>query len=401
MASAAAATALHSRARTLWERHASALLQGAAVALAAYALLKLGTELHRLLFDDSWIGAIDVLLRHEETRRWFAGQPVTAALDRLTYPPHTYLLFAPLLLWPDPELVRVLWALSSLIVLACLAALLVHESGAATKLERAFVALVVLSMNAVGVTIGNGQFGLHVLAALVGGWMLARRAHSTWLADAAAAMLLTIALVKPTLTLPFVFVTVLTVPRVRPLVLTGAAFLLLTTVASQWQPGGPGALLLEWARQPRQFMIGGYGDVASTFLSLGIAQLAPPIGLLLLAALGLWTWRRREAYPWLLMGVAALVARFWTYHRAYDDVVILLPMIALYRLAHRDGDYRAGALFAVAVAAMLAPGALERAGPPYVWLFVGGHVALWLAMLAVLVRAAARTVDTPLAARPA
>jgi hypothetical protein len=38
---------------------------------------------------------------------------------------------------------------------------------------------------------------------------------------------------------------------------------------------------------------------------------------------------------WLLLGVTALVARFWTYHRWYDDLLILLPMIALFRIAQQ------------------------------------------------------------------
>jgi hypothetical protein len=35
---------------------------------------------------------------------------------------------------------------------------------------------------------------------------------------------------------------------------------------------------------------------------------------------------------WLLLGVTAIVARLWTYHRRYDDLLLLLPMITLFRI---------------------------------------------------------------------
>ncbi|MEL7227138.1 MAG: hypothetical protein AAGL17_20465, partial [Cyanobacteria bacterium J06576_12] len=37
--------------------------------------------------------------------------------------------------------------------------------------------------------------------------------------------------------------------------------------------------------------------------------------------------------PWILLGVAALISRFWTDHRMFDDLLIWVPMIALFRLA--------------------------------------------------------------------
>ena len=36
------------------------------------------------------------------------------------------------------------------------------------------------------------------------------------------------------------------------------------------------------------------------------------------------------------MGVSAIVAHFWTYHGPYDDLLILLPMISLFRIAKQE-----------------------------------------------------------------
>jgi len=58
--------------------------------------------------------------------------------------------------------------------------------------------------------------------------------------------------------------------------------------------------------------------------------------------------------------VAAIFARFWTYHRLYDDVLLLLPAVALFRLTKRaqpgDGtDVKSGVLLALIVATWLLP----------------------------------------------
>ncbi len=69
------------------------------------------------------------------------------------------------------------------------------------------------------------------------------------------------------------------------------------------------------------------------------------------------------------MGVAALIARAATYHRWYDDLLLLLPLIALFRLAKMEGQsprvaVGAGALFGALWLSLLAPGALYVLPPP-------------------------------------
>ena len=58
-----------------------------------------------------------------------------------------------------------------------------------------------------------------------------------------------------------------------------------------------------------------------------------PASLLVLFLLGCWTLRHRAGDVGLIFGVTAIVARFWTYHRVYDDLLILLPMVALFPIA--------------------------------------------------------------------
>jgi hypothetical protein len=108
-----------------------------------------------------------------------------------------------------------------------------------------------------------------------------------------------------------------------------------------------------------------------------------------LAGLGWWTHGNRRADRWFLLGVTAVTARFWTYHGWYDDILVLLPLVALFRIAkrsEREGgrDVIAGLLFAITIAAMLAPGGLYLLPQPWKIAYVIGQVMLWLAVLLFL-----------------
>ena len=87
--------------------------------------------------------------------------------------------------------------------------------------------------------------------------------------------------------------------------------------------------------------------------------------------LGFWIYRHRDADLWVLLGVAAIVACFWTYHRSYDDV-LLLPMVALFLMA-KGGSSLAGVLLGAAVLLSLAPGGLFLLPPPLNTVYVVGR----------------------------
>jgi hypothetical protein len=113
-----------------------------------------------------------------------------------------------------------------------------------------------------------------------------------------------------------------------------------------------------------------------------------PATVVLLAALAIWVYRHRTADPWIVIGVSALVARLFIHHRLYDDMLILLPMITLFRIARHnarpdDSDVRAGLLFAAAWITVHAParwlqsplsGALLEAVQSVVWIIALGFL---------------------------
>src|SRR5437763_9232908 len=130
--------------RSWWAERGTAVLRAAVALMAVVAVVKLGMEFRRLVWDWSFMGAIDMKLRWREIHYWFAGY-----LALRGYQPAAYVMLWPLLGWMDEISARWLWALTTVGMLAWLVRILVRESGARTPLERAFIVLLVLSMNAV------------------------------------------------------------------------------------------------------------------------------------------------------------------------------------------------------------------------------------------------------------
>jgi hypothetical protein len=225
--------------RVWWLGHRRALLPAAIALLSFIALLRLGMELHRLVADAGYYGAIDLLLRHEEVARWFSGSPFYTAYNHLVYPPQAYVMLWPFTGWLSPAAARWLWALTFLVAIVWLCALVVRESGAVDPLDRMLVIVTVISMNAVGITLGNGQLIVHMLPPLIVALLLLRRPDGRWHTDVACAVLLLFLLVKPTLSLPFAWAAVMTTRRVRPIALTVVGYALLTLFAASFQENAP------------------------------------------------------------------------------------------------------------------------------------------------------------------
>jgi len=378
----------------VWQRHSITLLRCAIPLMALVALVWLGYQFWRLLWGSTpiWslspVGAVDLMLRHDEVQRWFSGRPVYSELNTAVYPPASFVLLWPLLGWLSVSQARWLWAVTTVISLGWLIYLLVQESGADTPLERVFVALMPLAIYSTGAAIGNGQLIIFLLLALVVG-LTRLQGQGGWREDLLAAALMLIALVKPSQSVPFFWI-LLFVPRTwRYAILTSLGYILITFFASLFQ--GPSLLILlrDWlTRVSGLAKNGGYADLHTLLKIVGLENWGLVVSLLILIGLGVWIYRHRQKDIWLLLGVTALVTRFWTYHRWYDDLLILLPMIALFRVTKqapgtKDG-ITASVILAITLLFMLAPGGLYLFPPPWNMLYVVGQIIVWFVGLTFL-----------------
>jgi len=401
--------------RTWWNTHGSMLMRIAIALMVSVSIAWLGYQFWRLLWqqDPIWPtsprGAVDLNLRYKELHNWFAGEPVPRV-----YPPASYIILWPLLGWLPFTLAKWLWAVTTVAALICLVYLVVKKSGANTVLERVFVALMPISMYATGATIGNGQLIIHILPAILAGLLILQNRNCTFRKELLAVALMIFSLVKPNVSIPFLWIAILAPGRLRPALLIALGYIALTLLALSLQETPEINLLspeniqespqdipnitipesltdlqnlytwsATWAQSDR------YSDLPVLLVTLGLQKLILPVTLLVLAAQGLWTFRHRNGDVWILLGVAAIVARFWAYHRWFDDLLILIPMVALFRIAKQGTsangcDVVAGVLLAITLLATLAPGGLYLFPPPWNSLYAVGQSVIWVIVLTFL-----------------
>jgi hypothetical protein len=203
-----------------------------------------------------------------------------------------------------------------------------------------------------------------------------------------------LALVKPAVTAPFFLIVLLRPQRLQPALLVGCGYLGLTLGASAFQTDGPVELLRNWSASSRGILMQSAIKFSNSNLhswagSLGIPDWYPPAAALCLLGLSLWMYRHRFADLWVAIGVTALVARFYTYHGRYDDVLIVLPMMTLFRIA-KTSEWsererrRARWLLGLSFPLMIAPGGLYLLPWPWNRVFVGVQSCVWFLILVFL-----------------
>ena len=360
--------------------------------MALLALLKLGAEFHRLLFDTSLNGAVDLRFYHRQVGYWLMRGDLQA--DNL-YPPASLPLLAVLGIgWLSDTSSRWLCAFS-MVAFACLfGRLMVKESGAASTLDRVFVLMMFLSMNATGVTLGNGQVTLLVLFLVTASILFLDR-HAEWRPGTLLALTgLLIALVKPSNSVPFFALALVRRNGLRTVVAVAVGYVALTIFAARFQGQPLLAFLANSIAAGRAATAqGGYANLDNWLTAIGWSGWSLSAASVALAALIGWLIMHRDADLWVLLGVTAIVARLWMYHRVYDDMLILLPMLALYRIARDDrsspeASTRAGLLLSVTTLVMLAPARLELLPFPWHLPFTAGHALVWLAICGFLMQQA-------------
>jgi len=390
--------------RHWWHLHGDKLLWGAVLLMLLAAIHRLGNEFSRLLYETGPAGAIDLKLRHSEVHRWFSGEPIHDPHESSPYPPASMILLWPLLGWLPVDKARWWWATTTIMALGWFVVLSLRESGADRLVERAFIALLPLSIYGTSAAIGNGQISVHLLPVLVASLVSLATARR-WYEDLCGAGLFLVTLVKPSVAVPFTWLIWLLPSRLRSLSAVLAGYALLTWLATSFQQTGLRTLLSGWMTRAGGVLsrgAWGYGNVSNWLVGLGLPDWIPYAGFLILMTLGGWLFHHRRADPWVLIGITAIVARLWTYHQLYDDVLILLPMIALFRIAkldasHRNADVTAGSLLALTWLGMLAPARL-LSFPVTAGLFSAGQAIIWLAVLVFFVAYARNTDHTRVSA---
>ncbi|MFN8854504.1 MAG: hypothetical protein ACK50P_03010 [Planctomycetaceae bacterium] len=374
-------------------------------------------------------GAIDVRNRFDETRSWFQRESVYGSYGDAVYPPATYAMLRLVFNAMPWAMAKPLWFVVSLVSVGILSWQLVRFSLVQTPWERWFVAVLPWAMYATGAALGNGQFVLFVVPMVLNALLLLaeepRSNRDTWMGT----LLILGALIQPTIAAPFFWLILFRVQGYQPALRVVGLYLLLTAVAVPFQvnarrieppiakadepdsqippPINPAILgqgkapanpLLRWFRRGVRgtyygSVKGGYGSVHDLLVTPELAQWNLLASLGILGALGLWIFLHRRVDLWLLLGVTAIVARVWIYHRWYDDLLMILPLITLCRLTRQPHfsppiKTLAAILFLWLWMFLLAPGVLYTFAKPQLPIAI--QVTGWLATLVFLALLAAR-----------
>ncbi len=374
-----------------WESHGSLVMRIAICCLFTASVVWLGYQFWRLVWLKGFWGAVDLHQRYFEVQRWFSGQQVYGRPETVPYPPATFAFLWPFLGWVGFQQARWIWAATTVLMLGWFIRLFLRGTLARTAEQRILVALIPLAAYATGATIGNGQLMVHQLPLLVSSLLLATRVPARWADDLGAAALFTIALVKPSAAAPFYWILLLVPRRIRPAALAAGGYVLITLLACRYQNGTLAGIIAAWLSDSRKDLASyavrfSHENLHSWFAGLGLLNWSLTASLLVLGALGIWVYLHRRIDVWLLMGVVSLVARFYTYHGWYDDVLLFLPTIALFRIILSPGPSGASApsLLTVNLLFMVAPGGLYLFPRPWNTAYVVAQTVVWLVLLIYL-----------------
>jgi hypothetical protein len=273
------------------------------------------------------------------------------------------------------------------------------------------LALLPVAMYATGAATGNGQLSVPVVACLIASLPILLR-DDRGMPAALAVLCFVGALVKPSVAAPFFWMVLFRPKRFLWAIAILATYAGLTVAPTLAQTVSAVELSREFLSRSEVIATWGaahhgHANMHSWFGAMGLSSWNTAGSLVVLGLLGAWTWRHRRADPWLLMSAASFAARFWTYHGWYDDVLLLIPMMALFRLAKQSASEAqkvwAGSLLAAMVCSTAAPGGLYLLPSPFDSAYGGMQLAIWITACVYLLRATNRppVVSGRLSASPA
>ena len=300
-------------------------------------------------------------------------EPDLGPIEQVPYPPWAYVTGA-LFTWPSSfEGARALFGAVNLVAFACLLAWAIHLGTAGFGLSGWVLALSVFGTASIYTTFGNGQYGVLVLAALAGTALLAERGK--WLL---AGVLFAAALTKVTLAAPFAVA--LLFSKYIKTVATACIYIACASSAVALNVhSDPVTMLLGMFSAAEHVVNQGY-SLINPLMLLGmnarLAMIIAAVGTIGIGSAVMWLIRREPLLT--QFAIAGAVSRLWTYHAHYDNLIMLLLLMALGTLPKQSQSVRI--TFAVVGLSLWVPGSASDFAAFRVFQLVA-----WIACSAILV----------------
>ena len=267
----------------------------------------------------------------------------------VVYPPWSYFSGA-LLFWPPWPQVRVWFALVNFACLIWIVGFVAGYGRDQSKLDRLLVVLSVTAVAAFCTTIGVGNYGVIVVALLLGAYQADEAGYPVL-----SGLLMGVALLKPQLAGPFLLIALMR-GRFRSLAAAATYLIVATTAIWAISRTDPVRMLLQAVRMAGTYA-GTTNGLLTPVLNIGIPyRLAAPLtAIVCLAIFTPLLYYYRERSPMLLFAIAAVLSRLWTYNLNTSNLILVFLLLALWRLAIETRDARASGLFLAVGASLWIP----------------------------------------------
>ena len=296
------------------------------------------------------------------------------------YPPWSYFTGAAFF-WPsNMSLARYLFGLANLISIIVIAAC-AYIIGKPYGREAGWLfSAATLAMGSTSYTLGNGQYGLLVLACLLAALWFDEHEHPLL-----SGLMLGLSLLKPTMSLPFL--ACFLVKRRWLSLAVAIAYTAVGSVFTWWLTGTDPLTMLRQMQKfsLEQWSFHGSQDLFAAFSWVGIDRAIlmriVAIGVMIPACALMFLWRRSSMLT--LFVIAGVAGRLWTYHRNYDNAIMTFLLLSLALIALREqSKYLLACFIVIGIILWLPP----RMGDITAAYFVLPMILLWMAAVAVVLK---------------
>lgn len=281
-------------------------------------------------------GAQDLFERWKEQQYIYQGQypydvgetiqidPKIGFIHSGGYPPWAFFtgfLLVPPIPW---DLTRIYYALLNFVSLVILA-LFSFRLGSAYGQSKAWFSMAAsLAISSHTTTLNNGQFGIIINALLIVMFWLLKKHR-----DILAGLVFGLAMIKPNISALYIFALIV---RRRVKALLSFSFYIVVASTTIWivTKLSPIYMIGRNLRHSTFFAKEGY-SLINIFINLGIDTkvatfLSPLLGLLIITII---CYLGRNYSLLTLFAIASFIGRIWTYHRVYDNLMLIFLLFAL------------------------------------------------------------------------
>lgn len=275
-------------------------------------------------FDGRNLDADEQQIAYERYGFRVEGNPANGG-----YPPWAFAL-GYLLYWPERSFLRIWFGAINLLASVGIVYWLRPAKNGIVKGDGKdgwILATTLCAINSFNLTLAFGQFGIICVVLLVGCLLLANATDTK--SSISSGLLLGLAMTKPNLAIPFLLPYLI---RRRWLTLfTCVIYMLVASVAIWWLSGVDPVSMISYVWGAALHSANQGDDAVTSAVSIGLDR-SLAIGLVasVVGGISLVVVKRMPPLPWLEMfAFAGVVARLWTYHRSYDNIILLFLLLVL------------------------------------------------------------------------